>query len=125
MNESDSEAMAAYRLALLRKEQEKAKWLNSPVNYQKIHIYETGTDNPKIITKWVENPSSSQNGTPIKINSNHQFSPLGTDLKEFKEKQKELKEIRRAGITTPGPQSSILDGIPLEELNCLKDVSFN
>lgn len=43
--------MAAYRLALLRKEQEKARWLNSPNNYQKVHIYETGTNNPKIITK--------------------------------------------------------------------------
>lgn len=43
--------MAAYRLTLLRKEQEKARWLNSPNNYQKVHIYETGTNNPKIITK--------------------------------------------------------------------------
>lgn len=43
--------MAAYRLALLRKEQEKARWLNSPNNYQKIHIYESNTNNPKIITK--------------------------------------------------------------------------
>lgn len=118
---NDSDALIAYRLALLRKDQEKAKWLNSPVSYQKVHIYETGTNNPKIITKWVENPES-QNGTPVKINNNHQFSPLGTNTKEFKEKQKEIKENRRAGVTSAGPQSALLESLP-DELILNNDVS--
>uniref|UniRef100_A0AC34Q261 Class II aldolase/adducin N-terminal domain-containing protein n=1 Tax=Panagrolaimus sp. JU765 TaxID=591449 RepID=A0AC34Q261_9BILA len=123
VNESDSEAMIAYRLAMLRKEQEKVKWLNSPINYQKIHIYETGTDNPKIITKWVESPSQSQNGTPIKINNLHQFSPLGTDPKEFKEKQKEMKKLRLEGVTTAGPQSAVLDGLTADDINGIQESS--
>jgi adducin len=110
LDETDTEAMAAYRLTLLRKEQEKARWLNSPNNYQKVHIYETGTNNPKIITKWVQDSSQSQNGTPVKINAIKQFnSATSTNPKEFKEKQKELKENRRAGVINAGPQSVILD----------------
>lgn len=107
---------------MLRKEQEKVKWLNSPINYQKVHIYETGTDNPKIITKWVESPSQSQNGTPIKINNLHQFSPLGTNPKEFKEKQKEMKKLRLEGVTSAGPQSAVLDGVTAEEIIGLQEV---
>lgn len=43
--------LAAHRVALLRKEQEKIRWLNSPNNYQKVELLETGTDSPKVITK--------------------------------------------------------------------------
>jgi adducin len=115
LDETDTEAMAAYRLTLLRKEQEKARWLNSPNNYQKVHIYETGTNNPKIITKWVQDQSQSQNGTPVKISATNQFSPFGTNPKEFKEKQRELKDNRRAGVINAGPQSVILDASHFSE----------
>uniref|UniRef100_A0AC34F635 Class II aldolase/adducin N-terminal domain-containing protein n=1 Tax=Panagrolaimus sp. ES5 TaxID=591445 RepID=A0AC34F635_9BILA len=123
LDETDTEAMAAYRLALLRKEQEKARWLNSPNNYQKVHIYETGTNNPKIITKWVQDSSQSQNGTPVKINATKQFNSGGTgsNPKEFKEKQQELKENRRAGVINAGPQSVILDATHLNDNDSARD----
>lgn len=51
VDERDEVALRAHRLSLLRKEQEKAKWLNSPNAYQKVEMLESGTDQPKVITK--------------------------------------------------------------------------
>uniref|UniRef100_A0A7E4UN83 Aldolase_II domain-containing protein n=1 Tax=Panagrellus redivivus TaxID=6233 RepID=A0A7E4UN83_PANRE len=117
LDESDTEAMIAYRLALLRKEQEKAKWLNSPHNYQKVQIYESNTSNPKVITKWVQDPNQPQNGTPIKVDGVHQYTPVGTDPKEFKAKQRELKEYRRAGLMSAGPQSAVFEDVTIIDEN--------
>lgn len=47
----NSYSSKAYRLALLKKSQDKTRWINSPNNYQKIELHETMTDNPKVITK--------------------------------------------------------------------------
>uniref|UniRef100_A0A5S6PLQ9 BMA-ADD-2 n=1 Tax=Brugia malayi TaxID=6279 RepID=A0A5S6PLQ9_BRUMA len=117
VDETDYESVTAHKMALLRKEQERSRWLNSPNAYQKIEILETGTNNPKRITKWVQDVSSpSQSGTPVKISSPHQFSPFSSNPKEFKEKQKAIKENRRLGTTSAGPQSQILDGVTYEEI---------
>ncbi|ETN82235.1 class II Aldolase and Adducin domain protein [Necator americanus] len=117
LDESDAEAVAAHKLALLRKEQEKNRWLNSPNAYQKVEILETGTDNPKKITKWVQDATSpSASGTPVKISIPHHFSPMSSNPKEFKDKQRAIKESGRLGTTTAGPQSQILDGVTYEEI---------
>ncbi|CAD6185109.1 unnamed protein product [Caenorhabditis auriculariae] len=115
VDESDPESLAAHKLALLRKDQ--VRWTNSPNAYQKIEFLESGTDRPKKITKWVQDANSpSASGTPTKINGAHQFSPASHNPKEFKEKQKEIKEIRRLGATTAGPQSQILDGVNYDDI---------
>ncbi|KAL6724421.1 hypothetical protein Aduo_019312 [Ancylostoma duodenale] len=117
LDESDAEAVAAHKLALLRKEQERSRWLNSPNAYQKVEILETGTDNPKKITKWVQDATSpSASGTPVKISVPHHFSPMSSNPKEFKDKQRAIKESGRLGTTTAGPQSQILDGVTYEEI---------
>jgi adducin len=52
----------------------------------------------------------------VKINSPHQFSPIGgINPKEFKEKQRAIKENRRSGAMSAGPQSQILDGVTYED----------
>ncbi|VDM77213.1 unnamed protein product [Strongylus vulgaris] len=135
LDETDAEAVAAHKLALLRKEQERSRWLNSPNAYQKVEILETGTDNPKKITKvttiyssfvslirvicleWVQDATSpSASGTPVKISMPHHFSPMSSNPKEFKDKQRAIKESGRLGTTTAGPQSQILDGVTYEEI---------
>ncbi|WKY14811.1 hypothetical protein Q1695_000381 [Nippostrongylus brasiliensis] len=117
LDESDAEALAAHKIALLRKEQERTRWLNSPNAYQKVEILETGTDHPKRITKWVQDATSpSSSGTPVKISVPHHFSPMSSNPKEFKDKQREIKESGRLGTTTAGPQSQILDGVTYEEI---------
>uniref|UniRef100_A0A0N5B0F5 Aldolase_II domain-containing protein n=1 Tax=Syphacia muris TaxID=451379 RepID=A0A0N5B0F5_9BILA len=117
VDEMDLEALTAHKIAMLRKEQEKARWLNSPNAYQKVEFLETGTDNPKKITKWVQDSTSPKhNGTAVKIISPHQFSPVALNPKEFKEKQRAIKENRLTGATSAGPQSQILDGVSYEEM---------
>lgn len=47
----ESEMVTAHRLLMMRREQERVRWLNSPNAYQKVEFLESGTDNPKKITK--------------------------------------------------------------------------
>uniref|UniRef100_A0A914GXT1 Class II aldolase/adducin N-terminal domain-containing protein n=1 Tax=Globodera rostochiensis TaxID=31243 RepID=A0A914GXT1_GLORO len=107
---------SSYRLTALRS---RAKWLNSPNHYQKVQLMETGTDHPRIITKWQQcnDPNVSSFGsTPVKIHSPHQFSPCGpsTDPREFRERQRRMKEVRLSSTVSPGPRSQVLvDGATL------------
>merc|ERR1719210_1389237 len=98
----------------------RTKWVNSPNVYQKVEVLETGTDEPKKITKWVQEGSPSHS-TPIKVESPNQFVPLGTTKKEFKRIQAAMKEGRRAGGLTAGPESKVLDGPTWEEARDLTD----
>merc|ERR1719225_621630 len=92
----------------------KTKWVNSPNVYQKVEVLETGTTDPKKITKWVSEGSPSHS-TPIKIESSNQFVPVNTNPKEFKKVQKLMKEGRRLGGVHAGPESKVLDGVSWEE----------
>eukprot|EP00093_Oithona_nana_P003101 03101.XXX_48972_45091_1 [CDS] Oithona nana genome sequencing. len=96
------------------KEAGRTKWMNSPNVYQKVEVLETGTPDPKKITKWVQDGSPSKS-TPIKVESPNQFVPLGTTKKEFKRIQAAMKEGRRAGGITAGPESKVLDGPTWDE----------
>jgi len=100
----------------------KTKWVNSPNVYQKVEVLETGTPDPKKITKWVQDGSPSHS-TPIKVDSPNQFVPLGTTKKEFKKVQQAMKEGRRAGGITSGPESKILEGGGWEDTRVLDDGS--
>lgn len=98
----------------------RTKWMNSPNVYQKVEVLETGTDDPKKITKWVQDGSPSHS-TPIKVESPNQFVPLGTTKKEFKKIQQAMKEGRRAGGITAGPESKVLEGATWEEARDMTD----
>merc|ERR1712179_111232 len=100
----------------------RTKWVNSPNVYQKVEVLETGTPDPKKITKWVQDGSPSHS-TPIKVESPNQFVPLGTSKKEFKKVQQAMKEGRRAGGITSGPESKILEGGGWDESRVLEDGS--
>ncbi|XP_037504466.1 protein hu-li tai shao isoform X9 [Rhipicephalus sanguineus] len=115
-----------------RKTQDKLRWVNSPNTYQRVEVLETGTADPKKITKWVEVGGSGeadswvQEGSPshstsVKIDTSHQFVPKGTDPAEFKRKQKELKENRLNSKINAGPQSNLLDGVTWEEVKKMQD----
>jgi len=98
----------------------KTKWVNSPNVYQKVEVLETGTTDPKKITKWVSEGSPSHS-TPIKIESSNQFVPLNSNPKEFKKVQKLMKEGRRLGGVHAGPESKVLDGVSWEEARQMAD----
>merc|ERR1712079_90796 len=98
----------------------KTKWVNSPNVYQKVEVLETGTPDPKKITKWVQDGSPSHS-TPIKVDSPNQFVPLGTSKKEFRRIQTAMKEGRRAGGITAGPESKVLDGATWDEAQAMQE----
>merc|ERR1712130_309804 len=81
---------------------------------------ETGTTDPKKITKWVSEGSPSHS-TPIKIESSNQFVPMNSNPKEFKKVQKLMKEGRRLGGVHAGPESKVLDGVSWEEVKNMQD----
>jgi len=98
----------------------KTKWVNSPNVYQKVEVLETGTTDPKKITKWVSEGSPSHS-TPIKIESSNQFVPMNSNPKEFKKVQKLMKEGRRLGGVHAGPESKVLDGVSWDEARQMAD----
>ncbi|XP_052745651.1 protein hu-li tai shao isoform X7 [Bicyclus anynana] len=101
---------------------ERTRWLNSPNVYQKVEVLETGTTDPKKITKWVDanndewvqDGSPAHSSTPVKIDT-LQFVPKNTNPKEFKQLQQQIKENRRADKISAGPQSHILEGVTWDE----------
>nr|CAI5857734.1 unnamed protein product [Callosobruchus analis] len=106
-----------------RKGHDRSRWLNSPNTYQKVEILETGTPDPKKITKWVAEGSPSHSSTPVKIDAALQFVPKGTNPKEFKAKQQQIKDYRRADKISAGPQSHILEGVTWEEARKMQDAA--
>ncbi|CAH1996495.1 unnamed protein product [Acanthoscelides obtectus] len=106
-----------------RKGHDRSRWLNSPNTYQKVEILETGTPDPKKITKWVAEGSPSHSSTPVKIESALQFVPKGTNPREFKAKQQQIKDYRRADKISAGPQSHILEGVTWEEARKMQDAA--
>uniref|UniRef100_A0A0A9VUM8 Protein hu-li tai shao n=2 Tax=Lygus hesperus TaxID=30085 RepID=A0A0A9VUM8_LYGHE len=104
---------------------DRTRWLNSPNVYQKVEILETGTTDPKKITKWVADGSPTHTSTPVKIDAALQFVPKNTNPKEFKKLQQQIKENRRADKITSGPQSHILEGVTWEEAKKLQDATIS
>ncbi|PRD28029.1 UNVERIFIED_CONTAM: hts [Trichonephila clavipes] len=107
-----------------KQSRDKLRWVNSPNVYQKVEVLETGTSDPKKITKWVQEGSPSHS-TLVKIESPHQFVPKTGDPNEFKKKQKEMKQNRMHSKITAGPQSSILEGVTWEEIKKMQDAQLN
>ncbi|XP_076295001.1 protein hu-li tai shao-like isoform X1 [Lasioglossum baleicum] len=108
-----------------RKGTDRSRWLNSPNVYQKVEILETGTPDPKKITKWVPDGSPTHSSTPVKIDSALQFVPKNTNPKEFKQIQQQIKDYRRADKISAGPQSHILEGVTWEEAKKMQDATIS
>ncbi|CAD5213787.1 unnamed protein product [Bursaphelenchus okinawaensis] len=103
---------------LTQAQRNKVRWLNSPNNYQKVEFKEVGRENPKTITKWVTEKSVSAGGTPVKISSAHQFSPIiiNGDATEMRRHRDEIRENQVKRDNSPGPISHVFDGVMVQEL---------
>lgn len=101
-----------------KKTHDRIAWVNSPNVYQKKEILETGTHDPRVITRWIQDgqTENGQHYNSAKIDSAHQFAPHSLDVEEFKRKQKAMKELRMKNMISSGPQSQILDGVTWDEL---------
>lgn len=117
-----SKYMSPIKVAIERQKQHyKAGWLNSPNTYVKKEVEETGTTNPKKITKWIQEGSPSNSGTSVKLENPNQFAPQGADPHEFKKKQKNIRKDYYEDKVTAGPQSRVLEGLTWEEAQQLQD----
>ncbi|XKL64420.1 hypothetical protein PGB90_004506 [Kerria lacca] len=133
LEEEELYKQGVWRKQFGTKGNDRIRWLNSPNVYQKVEILETGTSDPKKITKWVDanneewvaEGSPSHTSTPVKIENALQFVPKNTNPKEFKKLQQKLKENRRADKITSGPQSHILEGVSWEEAKKLQDANMS
>jgi len=103
-----------------RQGQRTAEWRNSPNAYLKQEIEETGTPNPKKVTKWVPD-TGLKHSTPIKIDTKHQFAPSNVNPKELKNHQKQIKEDRFNEKISAGYQSKILDNGTWDDVSQTKD----
>lgn len=101
----------------------KGEWLNTPNSYARQETEETGTPNPKKITKWVpdQSPCKNKTSTPIRIENKNQFAPQGVDPKELKNHQKQIKQDRYVDKVTAGYQSKLLSNIEEPENDNTED----
>lgn len=101
-----------------KKTHDRIAWVNSPNVYQRKEILETGTHDPRVITRWIQDghAQDGQHYNHAKIDGAHQFAPHSLDVEEFKRKQKAMKELRMKNTISSGPQSQILDGVTWDEL---------
>ncbi|XP_060072955.1 alpha-adducin-like isoform X2 [Ylistrum balloti] len=124
----NSKYMSPYKVAIEKQKQHyKAGWLNSPNNYVKQEMEETGTSNPKKITKWVQEDEDSPKraAMSMRLDNPNQFAPLGDNPKEFKQRQKQIRKDYYEEKVNAGPQSRVLEGMTWEEAQKLKDGSLS
>ncbi|XP_070540129.1 alpha-adducin-like isoform X2 [Ptychodera flava] len=100
------------KMAQRRAAGEKTKWLTTPNTYTKVEvtINEGDEGSPKTKTKWVTKEEATE-GETMKIQDPQQFAKQGEDPKEFKKRQKEIKQDRRDDKIHAGPISEVLSGV--------------
>ncbi|XP_059619542.1 protein hu-li tai shao isoform X2 [Phlebotomus argentipes] len=126
LEEEELYRQGVWKKSDLRKGGDRSRWLNSPNVYQKVEVLETGTPDPKKITKWVsEGSPTHSSSTPVRIEGALQFVPPGTNPREFKKLQQQIKDNRRADKISAGPQSHILEGVSWDEANRIKDATVS
>ncbi|CAF3387266.1 unnamed protein product [Rotaria socialis] len=103
-----------------RQAQRTTEWRNSPNAYLKQEIEETGTPNPKKVTKWVPD-TGLKHSTPIKIDTKHQFAPSNVGTKELKIHQKQFKEDRFNEKVSAGYQSKLLENASWDDASQMKE----
>ncbi|XP_077992684.1 protein hu-li tai shao-like [Glandiceps talaboti] len=98
------------RMAQRKAAGDKTKWLTTPNSYTKVEVtIQEGEGSPKTKTKWVTEEDTTTGGV-IKIGP-QQFTNPGEDPKEFKKRQKEIKQDRRDDKISAGPISEVLSGV--------------
>ncbi|VDN16930.1 unnamed protein product [Dibothriocephalus latus] len=92
-------------------------WKTTPNAYQREEIEEIGTTNPKKIMHWTEGGKKTTGGTVLASEDPHQFAPQGSDPREFQANLKKVRDNYYKDVRTAGPQSKILDGLDLDDVD--------
>ncbi|XP_060920481.1 adducin 3 (gamma) a isoform X1 [Labrus mixtus] len=112
MFEEDAEATRLpFKFLQQRQQREKTRWLNSPNSYTKVNVEGGEERYNSRTTTWMK---ADETGTPIRIEDPNQFVPLNTDPNEVQQKRMKIREQNRFDVTTSGPRSQHLAGIPVD-----------
>ncbi|XP_074542185.1 adducin 3 (gamma) a isoform X3 [Halichoeres trimaculatus] len=112
MFEEDGEATRLpFKFLQQRQQREKTRWLNSPNSYTKVSVEGGEERYNSRTTTWMK---ADETGTPIRIEDPNQFVPLNTDPSEVLLKRNKIREQNRFDVTTSGPRSHHLAGIPVD-----------
>ncbi|KAM9792480.1 adducin 3 (gamma) a [Neosynchiropus ocellatus] len=114
MFEDDEDAGATrlpFKFLQQRQQREKTRWLNSPNSYTKVSVEGGEERHNSRTTTWKK---ADETGTPIRIEDPNQFVPLNTNPTEVLEKRNKIREQNRYDVTTSGPRSQHLAGIPID-----------
>ncbi|KAI3352961.1 hypothetical protein L3Q82_019533 [Scortum barcoo] len=115
MFEEDGDSGATrlpFKFLQQRQQREKTRWLNSPNSYTKVSVEGGEERYNSRTTTWMK---ADETGTPIRIEDPNQFVPLNTNPTEVLEKRNKIREQNRFDVTTSGPRSQHLAGIPVDE----------
>ncbi|XP_041641369.1 adducin 3 (gamma) a isoform X1 [Cheilinus undulatus] len=113
MFEEDGEATRLpFKFLQQRQQREKTRWLNSPNSYTKVSVEGGEERYNSRTTTWMK---ADETGTPIRIEDPNQFVPLNTDPSEVLQKRNKIREQNRFDVTTSGPRSQHLAGIPVDQ----------
>ncbi|XP_053711595.1 gamma-adducin-like isoform X4 [Synchiropus splendidus] len=114
MFDDDEDAGATrlpFKFLQQRQQREKTRWLNSPNSYTKVSVEGGEERHNSRTTTWKK---ADETGTPIRIEDPNQFVPLNTNPTEVLEKRNKIREQNRYDVTTSGPRSQHLAGIPID-----------
>lgn len=115
MFEEDGDSSATrmpFKFLQQRQQREKTRWLNSPNSYTKVSVEGGEERYNSRTTTWMK---AEETGTPIRIEDPNQFVPLNTDPTEVLQKRNKIREQNRFDMTSSGPRSQHLAGIPIDE----------
>lgn len=115
MFEEDGDSGATrmpFKFLQQRQQREKTRWLNSPNSYTKVSVEGGEERYNSRTTTWMK---AEETGTPIRIEDPNQFVPLNTDPTEVLQKRNKIREQNRFDMTSSGPRSQHLAGIPIDE----------
>ncbi|XP_016890854.1 adducin 3 (gamma) a isoform X1 [Cynoglossus semilaevis] len=101
-----------YKFLQQRQQREKTRWLTSPNSYTKVNVEGGEERYNSRTTTWMK---AEDTGTPIRIEDPNQFVPLNTNPTEVLEKRNKIREQNRFDVTSSGPRSQHLAGIPIDE----------
>uniref|UniRef100_A0A4W5MRG3 Adducin 3 (gamma) a n=1 Tax=Hucho hucho TaxID=62062 RepID=A0A4W5MRG3_9TELE len=111
--EEEGAARLPFKFLQQRQAREKTRWLNSPNSYMKVNV---AAVDERTRTMWMKSEEGgNSSSTPIRIEDPNQFVPMNTDPSEVLEKRNRIREQNRFDMTTSGPRSHHLAGIPLDE----------
>uniref|UniRef100_A0A4W5MR88 Adducin 3 (gamma) a n=1 Tax=Hucho hucho TaxID=62062 RepID=A0A4W5MR88_9TELE len=116
--EEEGAARLPFKFLQQRQAREKTRWLNSPNSYMKVNVAAVDERTRTMVSTptWMKSEEGgNSSSTPIRIEDPNQFVPMNTDPSEVLEKRNRIREQNRFDMTTSGPRSHHLAGIPLDE----------